>query len=432
MTTFSRRAVAGIGYLILFLALPTAARADRVIDAFSDLFPTTTLPGSSTPAALLWAGQISGVPQSQSSVSQSNLPGVIGRQRVTTVREATLSNLVTATMTRAGGQYELNYATGTGPSGVLTLEYGAVNPLNQNLTADGSLGFELDIAGDMDDGGSPRPVQLTITARTGTGPLVSRNFALAHDGVYQFPFSSFTGVNFADVDYLKFTFDASAVSAVDYSLIGGLRTTGCLQTSGTVLPDLFIDTFRTALPLRSLPGSGNFPILWVGTFNGVTKPSDVAPQSAIAGTIGGQRQTTIEASAIQNFITGSMTSVGATPAFSYATGNPTSGRLTFEYGVQADLHANLSAMKAFEFELSGDLTSGPRPVQLTVTVTSSTGSAFTQLALINNGTYYIPFQSFPGVNFADVDHLEFHFDASQVQAVDYALIGGLRASACIR
>jgi hypothetical protein len=27
--------------------------------------------------------------------------------------------------------------------------------------------------------------------------------------------------------------------------------------------------------------------------------------------------------------------------------------------------------------------------------------------------------------------LQFHFDASQVQAVDFTLIGGLRASACV-
>lgn len=434
MYSLSKRILSATGYLALSLALPTAARADRVIDAFSDLLPNTTLPGTSTPAPLLWAGQVSGVTQAQSSASQSNLPGVVGGQRVTTVREATLSTLVTATMTQAGGQYELGYDSGTGHSGVLTLEYGAVNPLNLNLSADGSLAFELDIVGDMDDSSPVRPVQLTISARTGTGSLVSKTFSLSHDGVYQFPFSSFSGVNFADVDYLRFTFDASAVSAVDYTLIGGLRTTGCLQTSGTVLPDLFIDTFRTALPLRTLPGSGTYPIMWAGTFNGVTKSIDVAAQSGIAGTIGGQRNTTIEASAIQNFLTGSMSSTGATPTFSYATGYPTSGSLTFEYGVQTDLHANLGTMKAFELELSGDLASGSplRPVPLTVTVASSTGSASTQVTLLGNGTYYIPFQSFPGVNFADVDYLQFHFDASQVQAVDFDLIGGLRASACTR
>jgi hypothetical protein len=434
MHNVSRRVLISTGSLALSLAVPGAAHADRVIDAFSDLLPNTTLPGTSTPAPLLWAGKFSGVTQLQASASQSNLPGVIGGQRVTTVREPTLSNLVTATMTQSGGRYELGYDTGTGHSGVLTLEYGAVTPLNLNLSTDGSLAFELDMVGDMDDSASLRPVQLTISAKTGTGSLVSRTFSLAHDGVYQFPFSSFSGVNFADVDYLKFTFDASAVSAVDYSLIGGLRTTGCLQTTGTVIPDLFIDTFRTALPPRTLPGSGSFPIMWAGTLNGVTKPIDVAAQSGIAGTIGGQRTTTIEASAIQNFLTGSMSSVGATPAFSYATGNPTSGRLTFEYGAQTSLNANLGAMKAFELELSGDLASGasPRPVPLTVTVVSGTGSASTQVTLLNNGTYYIPFQAFPGVNFSDVDYLQFHFDASGVQAVDYTLIGGLRASACTR
>lgn len=438
MNHSSRLILAGAACLSAALGFPAAARADRVIDAFSDPLPMTTLPGTSTPAPMLWAGRFSGVSQTEQTANQSNLSGVVGGQRIAKVREATLSNLVTVTSTvtspQSGGQYALSYATGTAPSGVLSLEYGALAPLNLNLTADGSLGFELEIVGDMDDGASPRPVQLTIAARTGTGPVVTRTFSLVHDGTYQFPFSSFSGVSFADVDYLKFTFDASQVSAVDYTLIGGLRTTGCLQTAGHVISDLFIDTFRAPLPLRTIPGSGSFPLLWAGTFNGVSKPIDVGVQSGLAGTIGGQRNTTVEASAIQNFLTASMTSTGATPALSYATGSGTSGTLTLEYGAQTDLHANLGAMKAFELEVSGDLagSGSPRPVPLTVTVASSTGSASVQVTLLNNGTYDIPFQRFPGVNFSDVDDVQLHFDATQVQAVDYTLVGGLRASACIR
>jgi hypothetical protein len=251
------------------------------------------------------------------------------------------------------------------------------------------------------------------------------------DGVYQFPFSAFPGVNFADLDYLKLNFDGSQVSAVDYVLRGGLRTTGCLQ-SGTPLADVFLDTFRAPLPLRTFPGVGSFPILWAGTMNGVVKPIDAAAQTGLVGTLGGQRATTIEASSLSNLLTGVMTTSGPDALFGYATGSGTSGSVTLEYGASGDLHANLGAMRAFELELSGDLTSGPRPVPLTITVASSTGSAATTVTLLDDRVYYIPFTAFPGVNFASVDYVQFHFDATAVSAVDFDLIGGLRASACIR
>ena len=89
------------------------------------------------------------------------------------------------------------------------------------------------------------------------------------------------------------------------------------------------------------------PILWAGTINGVSKNIGVASQTGVAGVIGGQRTTTIAASAISNLLTGVMTRVGATPTFGYATGYPTSGKLTLAYGAQSDLNANLSQMMAW-------------------------------------------------------------------------------------
>lgn len=417
--------------LPLFSLGAGTAAADRVIDSFQDALPPTTLPGTSTPAPLIWAGAIGSTSQIEQAATQSGLAGVVGGHRVTRVREASLSTDVIASSTQQAGQPAISYATGSGRSGVLTFEYGATAALNLNLTADGGQAFELDIVGDMDNGSPVRPVQLTITARTGAGAAVSRSYTLNRDGAYQFPFSAFSGVNFADVDYLKLTFDASAVNAIDFVLINGFRTTGCLQT-GTPIADRFLDTFRAALPMRSIPGSGTSPILWAGTINGTSKPIDVGVQSGLAGVIGGQRQTTVEASAIQNFLTATMTSNGLMPALGYATGYPTSGSLTLEYGAQTDLNANLSAMRAFEFELDSDLTSGPRPVPLTITVASGSGSASTQVTLLNDKTYYVPFTLFPNVNFADVDYVQFHFDATAVQAVDFDLVGGLRTSACIR
>ncbi len=421
---------AGLGLLSLTsVALPGEAHADRVIDAFTDSFPNTTLPGTSTPSQLLWAGRFAGSTQIEQTASQSNLAGVVGGQRYSKLREASLTTLVTSSV--YGG--ELSTASGSGGSGVLSLEYGALNPLNLNLTSDGSLAFELDINGDMNDGGTSRPITLTITARSGSSAAVSRSYQLLRDGVYQFPFSAFSGVNFADVDYLKFNLDGSAYQAIDYTLTGGLRTSGCLQ-AGVPIADRFIDTFRAPMPLRSLPGVGTAALLWAGTLNGVSKQLDIGSQSGLAGTIGGQRQTIIEASTLQNFLNVATIAIGPNAALSYATATGTSGSLNLEYGAQTNLNANLSAMRAFEFELDSDLNAGgsPRPVPLTITVASSSGSASTQVTLLNDGTYYVPFTSLPGVNFADVDYLEFHFDATTVNAVDYALIGGLRASACIR
>ncbi len=432
MTTnlISARVLAGAGCAFL-LALPAAARADRVIDAFTDPFPMTTLPGASSPGPLVWTGRLAGSSQPQDSASQDNLSGVLGRHRFALVEEDTATNLlVTASTGLAGNQYQLSYATSTGSSGVLTLQYGALRALDADLSSDGGRAFELAIVGDMDDSAQPRPVQLKVTVQSGaTSRQATRS--LAADGVYQIPFSAFPGINFADVDFVMFEFDASQVASVNFSLVGGLRTTGCLQ-SGSVRADLFLDTFAAALPLQNLPGLGMQPILWAGTINGVSKSTGVAAQTGVAGVIGGQRMTTIAASAISNFLNGVMSRIDATTMFSYATGFPTSGKLTMAYGAQSDLNANLSQMRAFELELSGDLTSGsPRPVPLTVTVESGAQSRATQVTLLAEGTYYIPFSAFPGVNFADVDFVQFHFDASQVQAVDFTLVGGLRASACV-
>ena len=217
MSMSSRSVLAGVS-LSLVLALPTAARADRVIDSFMSPLPDQTLPYTSTPGPYLWAGTLGELSQPLDIASQSNLSGVIGGSRTTKVREASLSNFVYAYL--AGGT--LSYATGLAPSGALTLEYGATANLNLNVSSD--RGFSLYLDGDLNSGGSPRPVQLTITVKSGGLPAVSRTFTLLNDGQYKFPFSVFGGVNFADVDYLRFHFEASQVQGIDFDLIGGLRT----------------------------------------------------------------------------------------------------------------------------------------------------------------------------------------------------------------
>lgn len=409
---------------ILVVATGGTAHANRKIDAFTDPVPPQTLPGTTITSELLWVGTLNGVSKTEDKATQSGLPGVMGGKRVADSIATSPSNLVTTSIFDGN----LSYATGTGSSGKLVLEYGGTTQLNKNLSSE--LAFELEINGDMDDGASPRPVLLTV--RVGTNGLTryaTAQVSLARDGVYQIPFSWFAGVDFTDVDYISFSFDSSSVSAVDYTLIGGLRTADCLQT-GTVIADIVVDDFIAKLPQSYLPGYGMADLQWAGTFNNTQKFSAQAAQTNIPGTLGGQRKTLMAVSDVSNFLTTSV----ADQELSYATGSPTSGRLTLQYGAAGDLNANLSQARAFELEINGDLDDGSpaRPVLLTTTVRGNSVTASYTTTLLQDGRYYVEFSRFPGVNFADVDFVEFQFNASQVQAIDFRLQGGLRASACIR
>jgi hypothetical protein len=409
---------------ILVVATGGTAHANRKIDAFTDPFPAQPFPGTSITPELLWVGTVNGVSRAEDKVSQPGLPGVMGGQRAAALIATTLSNLVTTSVFDGS----LSYSAGTGKSGRLVLEYGGTTHLNKNLSTE--VAFELEINGDMDDGASPRPVLLTVRVESNGRTRQSvAQLSLAKDGVYQIPFSWFAGVDFADVDYLSFDFDTSAVSAIDYSLIGGLRTADCLQ-SGSVIADVVIDDFIAKLPQTYLPGQGMVNFMWAGTYNTTQKYSAQETQSNLAGTLGGQRKTIMAVSDVNNFLTTSI----ASHELSYATGYPTSGQLTLQYGAGGNLNANMSQARAFELELNGDMNdSNPvRPVLLTTTVRSNSVTASYTTTVIQDGRYYVEFSRFPGVNFADVDFVEFHFDASQVQAIDFRLQGGLRASACIR
>lgn len=429
-----RTTLVAISCLSAIGSLSGLARAERFIDTFATPLPQQTLPGTSSPAPLLWVGTVSGSSHTQDAASQSGISGVLGGDRDTTLMATTMSNLVTLSSSTNNGKYALAYAAGTGSSGHLLLEYGASSDLNANLSADGSVAFELEVQGDMDDSIPNRPVPLTVTVASGGGTVQAvATVTIIKDGVYQIPFSSFSGVNFADVDYVSFDFNASAVSAVDYDLIGGLRTTRCLQPSGSAVADIMLDTFGAPFPLRSWPSLGNFPILWAGYLNGTTKPSDTASQTGLFGVIGGQRYTQLATSSLTSFINASMSELDGTPALSYATPPSTSGTLKLVYGAQSALNADLSRAKAFELEIQGDMdnSSPTRPVPLTVTVLSGAVSQSATVTLLNDGMVYVPFTSFPSVNFADVDRVTLFFNGSSVNAVDYDLIGGVRASACV-
>lgn len=416
------------------------ARAERFIDTFASPLPVQTIPGSTVTGEMLWTGNVNGQIQYTDvadPADQSNLAGVLGRRRDTTLTAWDISAPSFLSSSEFNGQHLLSYASGPGYSGEFVLEYGLAADLNANLVSDGSVAFEFEVNGDMDDSAIPRPVQLTITVESQSGtPFAvtkTKTITVINDGVYQVPFASFAGVNFSDVDYIKFEFDANGVNSVDYDLIGGLRTTACLQASGSAVADKYLDTFDDAFKIRPLPDGSSAPIMWVGSWDNTLQSSDSSLQTGLLGVAGGTRYTTLMSSDIDNFITSSMSEGNGTPSLSYSTGFPTSGRIRLWYGAQAPLNANFSKAKAFELEVKGDMDDGSvmRPFPLTVTVTSGSTTKSAKVTVLKDGMMYVPFTSFPGINFSDVDQVRFLFDASQVQAIDYVLIGGLRASACI-
>lgn len=423
----------------------SAARADRYIDTFATPLPNQALPGGAGTIPGLWVGSLYGETRTSDSAPKPGDPtyasGTLGHRRDATLSTTDTSSLTFLTSTESSGKKALSYASGPGYSGVMTLEYGATADLNVNLVEDGSVAFEVEIEGDMDNGASPRPVQLTITleSSSGGGPA-THTVTLLADGVYQIPFAPFLaqGIDLTDVDYISFDFDAGASQAVDYDLIGGLRTTTCLQALGSAIADVWIDRYEAPFPPRNLPGAGDSPILWVGTLNGTTKSTDPASQLGLWGVLGGQRYSVLSASDLNNFVYATMTEWDATPSLSYATGIGTSGSLLMRYGYSSPLNANLTAATAFELEVNGDMNDGasPRPVPLSITVTSNTGSKAAKVAtatvqLLDDGMVYVPFSSFPNINFNDVDRVQLNFNASGVSAVDFDMIGGLRATACV-
>ncbi len=102
---------------------------------------------------------------------------------------------------------------------------------------------------------------------------------------------------------------------------------------------------------------------------------------------------------------------------------------TSEYGKNTDLNADLTADGSGSFlvdVVGGDMAaSNPvRPTPFTVTVISGAGSASFTIELVNNWKYFIPFSSFPGVDFTDVDYISFAVEQDPSlgnDAIDFAI-----------
>ena len=213
--------------LALVAALaPTSAHANQRLDDFAVPFPPITLPGTTAPGPYLWAGRLGADRVDQ--MSATNPIAIAGRTttRVTSVKETTGTGQVIATL---DGHGVLDYATGPGPSGSLTLEYGprASSPqdLHLDLSGDGATAFTTDLVGDL-DASRGRTVALTVTVRSGT-TTASCTRTLGADGLVRVPFSCFSpAIAFTRIDYVKLVFDASAQWGIDFDLVGGIATAG--------------------------------------------------------------------------------------------------------------------------------------------------------------------------------------------------------------
>ncbi len=120
----------------------------------------------------------------------------------------------------------LTFNHNAGASAKLTLTYGLNSDMNADLTAMAATQLQVNVvAGDMYAG--PRPVPCTITVTSGRGTAnehtASATQSLVLEGVYAYPFASFVGVDFTDVDAITYHFDASLVTSVDFG-IGPLTT----------------------------------------------------------------------------------------------------------------------------------------------------------------------------------------------------------------
>jgi hypothetical protein len=216
---------------VLFFTVSVAWGVD--IDDFSNMYPPNPdLPssgreiifvGSTCDGSACPPGSIIRHPVDNSAY-QTGLSGAVGGERY-----AHISYVAgTANSNIYGPGNVLTFNHNAGASAVLTLEYGMAVDLNADFSAIGATKFMVTVvSGDMYSG--PRPVPCTITVISGRGTTVeaiaSSTLDLVDEATYNYPFSGFGPVDFSDIDYIKYTFDASAVTSVDFA-IGPLSTNG--------------------------------------------------------------------------------------------------------------------------------------------------------------------------------------------------------------
>ena len=161
------------------------------------------------------------MPYTVSHKAMGSTSHIIGGQRDTTFEKqaGSTTNPHVGSVNGTGAWY----GSGFGCRAVWRLEYGLDNDLNADLKADGADVICVDLGtGDMWSG--PRPVPLTITVLSGKGTAfeASDNVtkSLVNVGTYAYSFADFSGVDFTDVDYLRFEFRCTTATqdAVDFTV----------------------------------------------------------------------------------------------------------------------------------------------------------------------------------------------------------------------
>lgn len=158
------------------------------------------------------------------SAYQTGLSEVIGGERYALITYVT--GTANSGIWAEGNMLTFNHNAGA--SAILELEYGMTVNLDANFEAIDATMFNVNVtSGDMYSG--PRPVPCTITVTSGRDTpeeaTASQTINLVDEQIYSFPFTGFDGVDFTDIDNIKYTFDASSVTSVDFA-IGPLTTDG--------------------------------------------------------------------------------------------------------------------------------------------------------------------------------------------------------------
>jgi len=137
--------------------------------------------------------------------------------------------------------------------GYWRMEYGKSANLNADLSY-GASAIQVDIVNsDMCLSGSDTrsiPTTLTVTSGKETTPVTaSKTINIKCDGTYNFNYGDFTGVNFADVDYIKIQFDF--INATQNNVDVAIAK---IYTVGTTEIDL--------VDFQAIPGNNQVILIW--------------------------------------------------------------------------------------------------------------------------------------------------------------------------
>jgi hypothetical protein len=148
---------------------------------------------------------------------------------------------------------EYSSAFSTNEVGYWRMEYGKSTNLNADLSY-GASAIQVDIVNtDMCFSGTDTrsiPTTLTVTSGKETTPVTaSKTINIKCDGTYNFNFGDFTGVNFADVDYIKIQFDF--INATQNNVDVAITK---IYTVGTTEIDL--------VDFQAIPGNNQVILIW--------------------------------------------------------------------------------------------------------------------------------------------------------------------------